>query len=278
MSRQKRLFTLMAACAALIAPPAAADITCDADVDGSGVIDIDDLFGVLAEWGPCDGCPGDIDDSGVVDIDDVFAVLADWGPCLFDYGEPYENTEAEQIGLEMLGPYGPLLLPEESYNRIVRDQDLIRTDYPGLLTEFHDMAWMPNEMIVKLIEGEPLDMYEAYNTYYQVIDEYNLFGTWWVLTLAGNINVPGLVVEYLGLDAVEYAEPNGLIGGQNFWQPVVMAEDTWRWNIDDGFHDCTDGCDCHRYYVIDVEADGTVILVSYEEVGPPYCDFGAPLR
>ncbi|UCD75642.1 MAG: VCBS repeat-containing protein [Phycisphaerales bacterium] len=54
---------------------------CPADVDGSGVVDIDDVFQVLSAWGPCDDCPEDIDDSGVVDIDDIFAVLADWGPC-----------------------------------------------------------------------------------------------------------------------------------------------------------------------------------------------------
>lgn len=54
---------------------------CPADVNTDGVVDIDDLFQVLAEWGPCDACPEDINDDGVVDIDDVFAVLADWGPC-----------------------------------------------------------------------------------------------------------------------------------------------------------------------------------------------------
>ncbi|UCD75725.1 MAG: hypothetical protein JSV91_02185 [Phycisphaerales bacterium] len=50
-----------------------------ADVDCNGVVDIDDVFAVLAAWGPCPGCPEDVDGSGVVDIDDLFAVLADWG-------------------------------------------------------------------------------------------------------------------------------------------------------------------------------------------------------
>lgn len=54
---------------------------CPADVNEDDAVDIDDLFAVLGEWGPCDDCPEDINDDGTVDIDDVFAVLADWGPC-----------------------------------------------------------------------------------------------------------------------------------------------------------------------------------------------------
>lgn len=51
-----------------------------ADVNNDGVVDIDDLFAVLAAWGPCTDCPEDVNDDGVVDIDDVFEVLANWGP------------------------------------------------------------------------------------------------------------------------------------------------------------------------------------------------------
>jgi hypothetical protein len=50
-------------------------------VNGDGNVDIDDIFAVLAAWGPCDDCPEDINDDGVVDIDDLFDVLAQWGPC-----------------------------------------------------------------------------------------------------------------------------------------------------------------------------------------------------
>lgn len=53
---------------------------CAADVTDDGVVDIDDLFAVLAAWGQS-GVPEDIDGSGEVDIDDIFAVLAAWGPC-----------------------------------------------------------------------------------------------------------------------------------------------------------------------------------------------------
>ena len=52
-----------------------------ADVNGDGVVDIDDVFAVLADWGPCDdpsNCPADVNNDGVVDIDDLFEVLANW--------------------------------------------------------------------------------------------------------------------------------------------------------------------------------------------------------
>ncbi|UCD74201.1 MAG: hypothetical protein JSV91_10470, partial [Phycisphaerales bacterium] len=48
------------------------------DVNGDGVVDIDDVFAVLAAWGSCDDCPEDLNGDGVVDIDDLFEVLANW--------------------------------------------------------------------------------------------------------------------------------------------------------------------------------------------------------
>lgn len=54
---------------------------CPEDVNADDVVDIDDIFAVLAEWGPCTACPEDVNEDGNVDIDDIFAVLAAWGPC-----------------------------------------------------------------------------------------------------------------------------------------------------------------------------------------------------
>ena len=51
-----------------------------ADVNFDGMVDIDDLFQVLSNWGTCDRCFEDVDLSGIVDIDDIFAVLSEWGP------------------------------------------------------------------------------------------------------------------------------------------------------------------------------------------------------
>lgn len=60
------------------------ETTCTGDIDGNGVVDIDDLFILLADWGACDDpedCPADLDENGVVDIDDLFILLAAWGAC-----------------------------------------------------------------------------------------------------------------------------------------------------------------------------------------------------
>ena len=54
---------------------------CPEDVNNDDTVNIDDLFQVLSEWGPCNGCPEDINDDGYVNIDDIFAILAAWGPC-----------------------------------------------------------------------------------------------------------------------------------------------------------------------------------------------------
>ncbi|UCD75632.1 MAG: PKD domain-containing protein [Phycisphaerales bacterium] len=53
-----------------------------ADVNGDGVVNIYDLFAVLAAWGGCpdppEPCPADINEDGVVDFDDVLLVLNNW--------------------------------------------------------------------------------------------------------------------------------------------------------------------------------------------------------
>jgi hypothetical protein len=49
------------------------------DTDADGDVDVDDLLGLLATWGPCAGCPGDFDDDGDVDVDDLLTLLANWG-------------------------------------------------------------------------------------------------------------------------------------------------------------------------------------------------------
>jgi hypothetical protein len=55
---------------------------CDADLDGNGSVDIDDLLSFISEWGPCNGaCPADFDGNGEVAIDDLLVLISAWGPC-----------------------------------------------------------------------------------------------------------------------------------------------------------------------------------------------------
>jgi hypothetical protein len=54
-----------------------------ADINGDGVVDVDDLTAVILAWGPCPvppaPCPADIDGSGTVDVDDLVQVILGWG-------------------------------------------------------------------------------------------------------------------------------------------------------------------------------------------------------
>ena len=54
---------------------------CVADIDGDGVVEVDDLIILLSAWGPNPGHPADLDGDDVVDVDDLILVLSSWGPC-----------------------------------------------------------------------------------------------------------------------------------------------------------------------------------------------------
>jgi hypothetical protein len=246
---------------------------CVGDLDGNNAVDVSDLLTLLAQWGPCEGCDGDLDGNDVVDVEDLLVLLAHWGPCLFDFGPPRDNAEAEQIALESLGSDGPLIEPDALYERIVADLDAIRSFEPNLVSEVHSPAWAPNQLIVSVDLDGPHEQYDALNVYYQVIDIDHLFGDWYTLTFAGNVNVPAMALIYADIPEVAFAEPNFIIGGQNFWTPSNLGGGLWEWDIDDGFHDCFDGCDCHRHYILEVDADGNVQLTLYEEYGAPWCEF-----
>jgi hypothetical protein len=160
----------------------------------------------------------------------------------------------------------------EVYDRIVFDLALIRDFEPSLLGQTHSPVWLANERLVRLDPGAPQDEYPCLNDRYQLINADNLFGDWWVLTFAGNINVPALAQVYMQAPEVQFAEPNGLIGGQNFWTPTDHGA-SWIRDVDDGWYDCFDGCDCHRLYKLGTTAAGGIRLLSFEEFGAPWCEF-----
>ncbi len=60
---------------------------CPADFTGpsgipDGVVDVNDLVGVINQWGICElECTADIDRNCVVDVTDLVAVNTNWGPC-----------------------------------------------------------------------------------------------------------------------------------------------------------------------------------------------------
>jgi hypothetical protein len=51
------------------------------DVNGDGVVDVQDLVDVILAWGPCDppeDCYGDLNGDGVVDVQDLVMVILNW--------------------------------------------------------------------------------------------------------------------------------------------------------------------------------------------------------
>ncbi len=55
--------------------------SCDADLDGDGLVGISDFLDLLAQWGTDPAGPPDLDGDGVVGITDFLDLLANWGPC-----------------------------------------------------------------------------------------------------------------------------------------------------------------------------------------------------
>jgi len=49
------------------------------DINGDGLVNVEDLLIAISEWGTCSGeCLADIDGSGTVDIADLLEIIANW--------------------------------------------------------------------------------------------------------------------------------------------------------------------------------------------------------
>ncbi|MCH2133996.1 MAG: hypothetical protein MK116_09635, partial [Phycisphaerales bacterium] len=55
--------------------------TCLGDLDGNGVVDVEDLLATLNDWGCEIDCTADVNEDGSVDISDLLTVIANWGEC-----------------------------------------------------------------------------------------------------------------------------------------------------------------------------------------------------
>ncbi|MCP3980349.1 MAG: VCBS repeat-containing protein [bacterium] len=58
------------------------DMSCPADLDGSGDVGFGDVLRVIEVWGVCaPGCTRDLNGNGTVDFADLLVVIGSWGPC-----------------------------------------------------------------------------------------------------------------------------------------------------------------------------------------------------
>ena len=54
---------------------------CPGDSDCNGTVDVEDLLGVIADYGCSRDCIADVNDDGLVDVEDVLVVISGWGDC-----------------------------------------------------------------------------------------------------------------------------------------------------------------------------------------------------
>jgi CxxC motif-containing protein (DUF1111 family) len=65
--------------------PDSCEPTCDQDLNGTGTVNVDDLLGVINQWGNCPStpapCGADVNLDEVVNVDDLLSIINGWGPC-----------------------------------------------------------------------------------------------------------------------------------------------------------------------------------------------------
>ena len=55
---------------------------CAGDVDGDGLVGVNDMLAVLEAWGDCPApCDADVDGDGIVGVDDVLFIISSWDIC-----------------------------------------------------------------------------------------------------------------------------------------------------------------------------------------------------
>ena len=55
-------------------------LPCDADISGDGIVNINDLLTLIANWNTSSPL-GDVNEDGIVDVSDLLIVVGNWGPC-----------------------------------------------------------------------------------------------------------------------------------------------------------------------------------------------------
>jgi hypothetical protein len=70
-----------ASCAALAQSSCGSE--CPEDIDGDGVVEVEDLVAVILDWGCMapPACAGDVTGDGETNVEDLVAVILGWGPC-----------------------------------------------------------------------------------------------------------------------------------------------------------------------------------------------------
>lgn len=160
---------------------------------------------------------------------------------------------------------GELRAPDEVYDRVVRDLQLIRDRYPVLSAVVDGPDFVPENLLLRLDPEKPWTGYEEMNAFYQVVNvrPSTIIPEIHRLTFCDGLNARVLELIYESLHEVLYAGPNWWTGFPDRISVEELGE-TYRYTFWDGYN-CFDGCGCFRTWEIDVEYDGALTLVSYSE-------------
>jgi hypothetical protein len=229
-----RTILVLAFSIALTASAAVAggDSTCPGEVNGDGIVDVQDLLQVIGEWG-CAGCPSDVNGDGVTDINDLLIVLGDWGCETVTgpqttlsgvvtnlwTGDPIEGASVT-VGLEELTtnqdgeysgvfPIGQYTVVFEADNYIEYEEDIILfPDVPAFL----DVALEPVAPVIVTIDvtgaAEPGGSVSA-TAVVEIFDGSTLSGYSWMQTSGTPAVINGVNMETATLDlgtSAEYKE------------------------------------------------------------------------
>ncbi len=291
--------------------PAAGQICClRGDTDGDFKVSGADIQAFVqtvllpGSIGPQADCGSDTNQDFLIDMQDVppfIEILLDPSLAMpIQYDPPRPDPIAEAIAFEMLGPDGPYTLPDEVYNRVVQDIPALiaHVDFlvgqgqlpSGIGDQPHTPIYVEDEILIVTDPAFADGTLECLNAQFGVIDVQRIcchppgeFPEIFVIKFPGKINAWAASKTYQDV-AIETTsgEPNctiGPIADRNNWSPVDIGGGLWEWTITDGEQDClgdcfSSGCDCLKIFKLQTNADASeVTLVSYEQMGQPWCDF-----
>lgn len=259
-------------CASAITSKSAASAQCigPGDSDANHVVDLQDyasLMGCLG--GPATALPigvcntqaasaFDTDNDGDVDLRDYSRFATAFLQEYFDYGQHREDPEAERLAIQLSGE---LRAPDDVYERVRRDLEILRQLYLDLQGAFDTPEYGSGSLLVRLVSPTNREMFDALNAFFLVTSDYQFHNDpgLHLLQFCDELNAPVLALVYEGLDEVQYAEPDWVYctDGSCRWQIEVSRSMTlyrYTFNYASGI--------CWRTRVLETDDTGQVLLVS----------------
>ncbi|MDG2199846.1 MAG: S8 family serine peptidase [Phycisphaerales bacterium] len=126
------------------------------DINGDGIVGVDDLLIVIASWGPCGpDCQADINGDGIVGVDDLLIVLANWGSGGRSAPMPGDGDQ------ETDAPRTPDLA-EEDDDLFINDEVLAPAEDGGLVRVDSDFLQTENGVLeVELVDLNPIEGHDV---------------------------------------------------------------------------------------------------------------------